>query len=286
MADFPPVNFPCLSAISACLILSVVFVLSLYIWQSPHSRDHPSTIKKRFLSVSVMMFLSPLFLYYYSDCDAFEKNTLWELLGLRLPGLFLASTVPLLLTMVLFLGPLALQGRSGIWRLYAEPMYWVNNMGNLIWMRNHVVAPLSEEFTFRACMLPLLLQCFRPTTAIFVCPLFFGIAHLHHVAERLKYGMELKKALLLSCFQFSYTTLFGAYSAFLFVRTGHFVAPFLAHAFCNHMGFPDLTELYVYKEPQRSIIMALCVIGLVTWCFLLDPLTSPSWYSNNVFYNI
>ncbi|KAG8262907.1 CAAX prenyl protease [Homalodisca vitripennis] len=120
MADFPPVNFPCLSAISACLILSVVFVLSLYIWQSPHSRDHPSTIKKRFLSVSVMMFLSPLFLYYYSDCDAFEKNTLWELLGLRLPGLFLASTVPLLLTMVLFLGPLALQGRSGIWRLYAE----------------------------------------------------------------------------------------------------------------------------------------------------------------------
>ncbi|KAJ4437554.1 hypothetical protein ANN_17699 [Periplaneta americana] len=57
-----------------------------------------------------------------------------------------------------------------------EPMYWMSNLTNLIWLRNHVVAPLSEEFTFRACMLPLLLQCFRPMTAVFVCPLFFGVA--------------------------------------------------------------------------------------------------------------
>jgi len=54
-------------------------------------------------------------------------------------------------------------------------MYWMSNLTNLIWLRNHVVAPLSEEFTFRACMLPLLLQCFRPMTAVFVCPLFFGV---------------------------------------------------------------------------------------------------------------
>lgn len=54
-------------------------------------------------------------------------------------------------------------------------MYWISNLTNLIWLRNHVVAPLSEEFTFRACMLPLLLQCFRPLTAVFVCPLFFGV---------------------------------------------------------------------------------------------------------------
>jgi hypothetical protein len=31
---------------------------------------------------------------------------------------------------------------------------------DLIWLRNHVVAPLSEEITCTACMLPLLLQCF------------------------------------------------------------------------------------------------------------------------------
>ena len=31
-----------------------------------------------------------------------------------------------------------------------------------IWWRNHVVAPFSEEFTFRACMVPVLLGEFKP----------------------------------------------------------------------------------------------------------------------------
>lgn len=77
-------------------------------------------------------------------------------------------------------------------------MYWIGNARTLIWWRNLVVAPLSEEWTFRACMLPLLLQCFSPTTAIFICPLFFGVAHFHHVVERTKVGMELKSAVILS----------------------------------------------------------------------------------------
>jgi prenyl protein peptidase len=91
--------------------------------------------------------------------------------------------------------------------------------------------------------------------------------------------------LVFAGFQFSYTTLFGAYSAYLFVRTGHFIAPFMAHAFCNHMGFPDLSEVQMHKEPQRSVLMATCVVGLVLWCLLLDPLTTPSWYANHIFYN-
>lgn len=57
----------------------------------------------------------------------------------------------------------------------SEPVFWFNNLRDLIWWRNHVVAPLSEEFTFRACMLPALLQCFQPITAVFICPLFFGV---------------------------------------------------------------------------------------------------------------
>lgn len=238
------------------------------------------------MSVFVMMFVSPLFLYVFSGCDMFYKNTIWELLGLRWPGLFLASVVPLLLTMILFLGPLALQALNGLWSLYAEPMYWLSNIGNLIWLRNHIVAPLSEEFTFRACMVPLLLQCFQPLTAVFVCPLFFGVAHFHHMAERLKAGMDLKQALLISCFQFMYTTLFGAYSAYLFLRTGHFVAPFLAHAFCNHMGFPDLVDLMNYTEPKRCLLMLLCIVGLLAWCLLLTPLTNPHWYSNTVYFKV
>lgn len=62
-----------------------------------------------------------------------------------------------------------------IFLLITEPMFWFNHCQNLLWIRNHIVAPLSEEFTFRACMLPLLLQSFSPITSIFITPLFFGV---------------------------------------------------------------------------------------------------------------
>ena len=36
-------------------------------------------------------------------------------------------------------------------------MFWRQSLRDWIWWRNHVVAPFSEEFTFRACMVPVLL---------------------------------------------------------------------------------------------------------------------------------
>lgn len=85
-------------------------------------------------------------------------------------------------------------------------------------------------------------------------------------------------------FQFIYTTIFGAYSAYLFVRTGHFVPSFLAHVFCNIMGLADIMEIVSLPEPRRSITAAIFVIGFISWCYLLSPLTSPALYSNNLFW--
>lgn len=61
----------------------------------------------------------------------------------------------------------------------SDPLYWYNTAQNPIWWRNQLVAPFSEEFTFRACMLPILLQCLTPGKAIFVAPLFFGVGEWH-----------------------------------------------------------------------------------------------------------
>ncbi|KAG8037165.1 hypothetical protein G9C98_004487 [Cotesia typhae] len=279
-------QYRCIYAILSCLLLSITYVASLYVWSSPHTREHSSIIKKRFFSVFIMALISPVFLYFGMSNKVLEKVTIWELLGLKWSGLLQAIFIPLILTMILFLGPLCLQGLNGQWKLYVEPMYWIGNARTLIWWRNLVVAPLSEEWTFRACMLPLLLQCFSPTTAIFICPLFFGVAHFHHVVERTKVGMELKSAVILSTFQFVYTTIFGAYAAFLFAKTGHFVAPFAAHSFCNHMGFPDLNEVMAYNNfLKRAGFFSLFVIGLVAWSFLLTPLTNPTWFNNNLFWD-
>ncbi|KAL6444817.1 hypothetical protein ACFW04_002095 [Cataglyphis niger] len=108
----------CVSAILSCLGLSVVYVASLYVWSSPHNREHPSTIKKRFFSVFIMTLISPVPLYFGLNEKIFQKVTIWELLGLRWSGLIQATVIPLVLTMILFLGPLSLQGFNGLWRLY------------------------------------------------------------------------------------------------------------------------------------------------------------------------
>lgn len=65
---------------------------------------------------------------------------------------------------------------------------------------------------------------------------------------------------------------------------GHFIAPFIAHSFCNHMGFPELSEVVAYKDPlKRAALFSLFVIGLFAWCFLLTPMTDPAIYYNNLF---
>lgn len=273
-----------LVSVGACFVIAVIYVASLYVWQSNHDRDHPSTIKRRFFSVFVVMLISPVFVMTLS-CDAvFQKYSMWEIMGFRLEGLVTAIGLPLVLTAILFLGPLSGTLTNGLWRVYSEPMYWLSAVQNLKWLRNHLVAPLSEEFTFRACMLPLLLQTFKPHTAMLITPLLFGLAHLHHIKERLQNGTPLRIVLTVSFFQFFYTTIFGIYSAYLFVRTGHFAAPFVAHAFCNHMGFPDFQEVLSQSDRRKVIFIGLYVLGLVGWIVLLPTLTTPSWYANNLFW--
>lgn len=80
------------------------------------------------------------------------------------------------------------------------------------------------------------------TTLVFLTPLYFGIAHFHHFYEfRLTHPrMPMLPSILRSVFQLTYTTVFGWFAAFLFLRTGSVYPPILVHAFCNWMGLPRL----------------------------------------------
>ncbi|KAG7174639.1 CAAX prenyl protease 2-like [Homarus americanus] len=283
----------CLKEVFACILLSFLYVGSLYVWNATQGRitsrsngrqrDHPSTIKKRCISVFFMTIVSPFFVIWFGSKDS-EEVTLWSQMGLRWEGMIPALVLPMILTFVLFLGPL-IQSHLSVpitytLHMYFDPLYWYNTAQNPIWWRNQVVAPFSEEFTFRACMLPILLQCVSPGKAIFIAPLFFGVAHLHHAVDRLRVGIDLQAVILISSFQFLYTSVFGFYSAFLFIRTGHFLPLFAVHAFCNHMGLPEVKEMIKAPNPLRIKLMAYHVMGLIAWYFLLFPLTEPSLYGN------
>ncbi|XP_068212854.1 CAAX prenyl protease 2 [Palaemon carinicauda] len=280
-------NSMCFNEVFACLLLSILYVGSLYIWNAAQGRDHPSTIKKRCISVFFMTIVSPFFIIWFGNGESVGQANLWLRMGLRLEGIVPALILPLILTFILFLGPLV-QSHLSVpitftLKMYTDPLYWYNTAQNPIWWRNQVVAPFSEEFTFRACMLPILLQCFPSGKAIFIAPLFFGVAHLHHAVDRFRVGIELPAVILISCFQFLYTSVFGFYSSFLFIRTGHFLPLFAVHAFCNHMGLPELKDMWNKPTPLRNKLMACHVVGLVAWYFLLNPLTDPSYFGNTLY---
>ncbi len=75
---------------------------------------------------------------------------------------------------------------------------------------------------------------------VFLSPVIFGMAHFHHFYEfRTTHAhVTVAAAVARSAFQLAYTTLFGAYATFLFLRTGSLLAICVVHAFCNSMGLP------------------------------------------------
>jgi len=68
----------------------------------------------------------------------------------------------------------------------------------------------------------------------------FGLAHVHHFYEfRITHPhTPVITALLRSMLQFTYTTLFGGYVTFLYMRTGSLLSVILVHVFCNWRGLP------------------------------------------------
>ncbi|VTJ51116.1 Hypothetical predicted protein [Marmota monax] len=212
-------------------------------------------------------------------------TSLLTLMGFRLEGIFPAALLPLLLTMILFLGPLMQLSldcpcdlADGL-KVVLAPRSWARCLTDMRWLRNQVIAPLTEELVFRACMLPMLAPCMGLGPAVFTCPLFFGVAHFHHIIEQLRFRQSSVGSIFLSAaFQFSYTAVFGAYTAFLFIRTGHLIGPVLCHSFCNYMGFPAVCA--ALEHPQRRPLLAGYALGVGLFLLLLQPLTNPKLYGS------
>lgn len=142
-------------------------------------------------------------------------------------------------------------------------------------LRYLVLAPLTEEIVFRACMVPVLADAagMRPGRVSLTAPLFFGVAHAHHAALKLREGYRLSQVLLGTAFQFAYTSVFGAYASYAYLRTRSLVAVTVCHAFCNCMGLPDLSFLSTGSPLYRYRMgLATALVGglagfilMITW---------------------
>lgn len=212
-----------------------------------------------------------------------------------------------LLVAGLFIGPLLNEVFFELQGYYHGPLVGPDAFGkrlmeelqSLQGVRNLIVGPLSEEIIYRCCVIALFVpvgnkphhheshhndydyhesssstNSIGVDVLIWITPLFFGIAHLHHGWELYHRHQHTLGKIVFSCFfQMCYTTLFGAFSAFLFLRTGNGAAVVLVHSMCNFFGFPTLNP-DTDKKWWKCVYLALLVVGIWLFKMLLFPLTA------------
>eukprot|EP00966_Prymnesium_polylepis_P307130 7097320-Prymnesium_polylepis.1 len=273
-----------LAAVGGCVANGAQFVGCLYIATEATSpggrvpdRNDPKVIKQRFVRVAIASVIAPFVMVFYSSLPGGGGGggeclslPLVRAFGLWSASFYRAALAPLALTMWLFLGPLLTMwlDRDRYTPLWTQLKRQVQGEhARLQLTRNLVVGPLAEEWVFRACMCPMLHAAgLSDGTSVFVAAVTFGASHIHH---RFDGGMPW----LAVAFQFTYTSLFGAYSAYLFLRTGLVIGPLLAHAFCNSMGVPDFGG--IASHPQSTLVAAVYVLGLGGFIALVTVRAAP-----------
>ena len=281
MADGLCASIP--AALLGSTALSGMYVGCLYVCANHRraggrapDRNDPRVIKERFLRVAVACLLAPIIAAAAAalpggrtPCVPSAPLTQW--FGLWAPAGYLqAAVLPLLLTMVLFLGPLVM-----LWLDGECDGWWSIPQGiDLQTVRNLIIGPISEEWVFRACMCPLLFGAgLGDASNVFTSGALFGLAHVHHI-----FDADFSWAAV--AVQFTYTSLFGAYSSYLFLRTGQLVGPVLAHAFCNSQGLPNFGG--IPRHPHARTVGTAFTLGLVGFILLvtLDALYRPPLFGS------
>ncbi|KAG9315518.1 CAAX protease self-immunity-domain-containing protein, partial [Chiua virens] len=241
-------------------------------------RDDPYVIRERLIAVSIATVIccAAVFILIRSELGSTSCTTVIHL------GLTTTTILPHLIVPLLFLGPLyALFTRESLpgqcnWSFQQD---FLSSFFTISGLRNYFIGPITEEIVFRACLLCVyhLAQASR-MWMIFLCPLLFGAAHLHHAWETYnRYGCSqeaLKRAVHGTVIQFIYTSLFGLYCSYLFLRTGSIFPPISAHIFCNIMGVPR-SGYDVSERPDRKLaITAAYVVGIVGFMAVLGRWTA------------
>lgn len=244
------------------LALTLIYTGCLYLRSATRPsktrlRDAPSTVLDRLVSISVSTLFSVLALpavlaYYnhlYGQSYWYAFSSLHIFSGAANGNLFAAlivlPAVATLVTSLLFLGPILnlvyFEHKGSVALLWDSTR---RSLTSVYGLRNFVFGPVTEELVFRACIIAVYLArgTDRPTM-IFVTPLYFGAAHIHHAYE-MYLEAQIKSKLQIACivlFQFLYTTVFGCYAAYLFLTTSSVWTPIAVHILCNVLGVPEWT---------------------------------------------
>lgn len=160
--------------------------------------------------------------------------------------------------------------------------------------RNLIHAPVTEEIVFRSLMIISLTSsyCNQSSTlsqdeslnciakVALYTPIWFAVAHIHHLLEKIFILKQSVKSALLSTFiQITYTSIFGLIASYLYISTGNLASPILSHMICNFIGLPDVgfvqdsksqhSNHLSYLYPYRYSLIFLHLLGLIIFSIFL-----------------
>lgn len=238
------------TALFLLILYTFIYVVPFYVFSNTRPsqfrpRDAPSMIRARIRLVTVsctICSISTLVLLAKADNDGISLVPLTKM-GYIPVGI--AETLKsLALTSILYAGPIFEKGFVlDEWKDWVRLRGVQTVLGSWIGWRNYVVGPVTEEVLFRSASVPLLLLSNTSVSKmILLGPIIFGLAHFHHFYEfRVTHpDTPVIVALLRSALQLGYTSLFGAYATFIYLRTGSLLSVIAVHAFCNWMGLPRI----------------------------------------------
>ncbi len=281
-----------------CSLLAVAFVGCLYVFVPPtirkFSRDHPTHVRYRSQACIIVCAIATLSYpsFFCANDNGTSNNqnfsvgrsvllpphgsgALRETFGILIHTciLYTGSSLASLLYVYEFRKRLAnppslLEQMQGFFNGLIpdnEQQFW-------ICIRNFIIAPWTEEIVFRGCMIPVMLATGMSATRVaLVAPLFFGVAHLHHAIQKISSGERPKMVIIITAFQFLYTSIFGSYASYAFVRVGSVLPVTLSHSYCNWRGLPDFGVFVNSRHPlhrYRGILFVSYIVGIGAFWYL------------------
>ncbi|CAD5232182.1 unnamed protein product [Bursaphelenchus xylophilus] len=250
--------------VPTALSIPFIYVGSLYVLDKEHQlhSDHPSTIRKRFIRVTISTSITVATTYLVLSQEFYSP--------LRTMGIYVnGDTASLcgqsvLLTATVYLGTFImdiLDGSLTLRSVFALDE-WIGCFKDLIWLRNNIMAPITEELAFRSCAAVLIRHSLGDNPAIFFSPLLFALSHYHHLKNDIHHGQSIANALVTRSVQALYTYLFGVYVTFLSFKYDQVLPIILSHALCNNTGLPRVTDIEYYPQRQRKWLGLAHLTGL------------------------